>query len=93
MKEEVLERIIEFASVDERIMGLTKGCHVEEKDYTVFYLLPRKVEYDAELSDTVCDLELEIFHKYGENVSVMCWPIRPENVGDYGFLGEVVYQE
>lgn len=103
LESEIVKMVLEFANKNPEIFAVFYGCSPEE-GHKVLYFVVKSKEYDGGLEDKLTDFNLNIFHKTGVNVGVMCFPVDIEKIkkgetgnkckiDGYSFTGTCIYMK
>lgn len=87
---EIIDNLIKLAEKRKEIYAIYKGKDPEE-GFPVYYFLHNE-RFDDNRSDTIGDLELRLYEKFNLNINLAEWPVSPDKIKDYPFLGTSLWE-
>ena len=90
MNQELYNELINFATPRQNLYAVYNGVDPEE-GFQVYYFLVNS-PWNEKQSDAISDLEL----KLADEKNILCflleWPVSPDQIDNYPFLGEPVWK-
>ncbi len=86
------EFIIGFAKKHKQIYAVYQG-NLPDRKSPVYFFLKQEKRYDQKLENELTKLDIKLARETDKNLSVIVWPVEPENVADSEYFKTCLYKK